>query len=176
MARSWIWPNILKSTEEDEFGEQQTGIDYSVGPELNIGRLITNPRVGMRSDLAIVAHSHPLTYAHRKNPWNMLMPSARDLLSFADQVAPNESLIGGIVATHSGLGGTAVRMWRSGEDFVPQRLQTLEPRVNIQGSTLATLGLRVATIVYSRRSGRLRSGLESLANLYPYDCPCSHSK
>lgn len=135
-------------------------------PEMALGRLTTDEDVRLRRDLVVVAHTHPLLHLRQRDPRSFLLPSATDLNNYGDNLAANDGLIEGTVATHQRLGGVALFLFRAPDQSLVQRLQAVEPNTNVTDELLTDLGLRTATVVYNRRSANIRSGLHSLGNLY----------
>lgn len=135
-------------------------------PTLSLGRLITDDQVNLRTDLAVIAHSHPLTHLGRRRPATRLFPSVKDLINYGDHLASNPGLVESVTVTHQDLGGIALLLWRATQDDSLQRLQALEPGDNATKELMEKLGLRTATVIFDRGDGRVLKGLETIENLY----------
>lgn len=143
-------------------------------PQVDLGRLITLDGNKLRTDLAIVAHTHPLTHRGRRAKLpdirRLLMPSASDLLNFAEHAAANPGLIAATAAAHTELGGIALFPWRVGEPDCLQRIaQQVEPPTperpivtEINEAKMAALGLRFTTIAFNRSTGAPLRGMGTI--------------
>jgi hypothetical protein len=138
-------------------------------PELNLGQLLTNDNVDLRTDLAVVAHTHPFTHFGRRGivsePGRLLRPSSADVINYGDHLASNPGLVEATTATHNILGGTALYLWR-GEPEAVQRLGTLTPGREITDKVMDDLGLRHTIVTYDRHTGAVVKGLGSIGKLY----------
>jgi len=177
----------LSGTQLSEFMEQVIeGGEGGPGhdPALNIGRLITDSGfdqsivsdadaesvveapMRMRSDLAVVTHSHPLIHLRNRDPKKFLLPSAADLISYGDQMAASPGVMNATTTTHTKLGGTALFIWRGTSAETQANLQALPQGANITEERIAQLGLKTATLTYNRHTGKVRSGLERIPGLF----------
>lgn len=151
-----------------------TDTPATADPTVNLGRLIMGDEGGIRTDLAIISHTHPLTHSGRRalvpEIRRLLMPSATDLINFADCAAANPGLIAATIAAHTKLGGIAFFPWRVGEPDALQRIAAqIEPPTQerprgteIDEAKMAALGLRFTTITFHRQTGTPMRGLGTI--------------
>lgn len=137
-------------------------------PQLDLGRLILNEdATSIRTDLAIVAHGHPLLHLGQRDVRSFLLPSAADIRNFAEHAAANAQIIEGVTATHKDLGGAALLLWRAKDERAIQNIEGARLGAVVPEDRLAALGLGTATVIFNRRTGRVvKRSLASLANLY----------
>jgi hypothetical protein len=120
----------------------------------------------LRTDLAVVTHSHPLLHQRRRRPETMLLPSSTDIITYGDHMAASPGVIGGTTVTHNSLGGIALFLWRARGPEVQGNVQTLPVGANVTPKVLADLGLNTAQVTYDRHYGRPKAGLESIEGLW----------
>jgi hypothetical protein len=153
-------------------------------PELNLGRIVTDEGfegavtsdsdaydaasrpMQLRTDLAVVTHSHPLLHIRKRAPKTMLLPSSADLITYGDHMAASPGVMGATTVTHKDLGGIALFVWRARGPEVQGNLQTLPQGTNVTEKVIADLGLNTALITYNRHTGQPRTGLESVEGLW----------
>lgn len=163
-----VLDQILKMLEGSEDPE-------GLMPELSLGRLIMADNGGMRTDLAVINHTHPVTHLGRRRLLSLdriIPPSRRDVVYHADRAASNPGLVEGVQVSHPDMpGGIGLLLMRQSVGDALQRIQSMSTVNTVTLQRLAELGLSYTLLGIDQHTGRVRHGIRHLRRLYEPPIP-----